>query len=186
MNRIVLAIAAYVALALEIGFKPALALGESAVAPSFVAPLAAFCALLAPANRVVWICMGLGLLVDLTAHTGGAGVAGVGPNALGFALGGALVKSLRGVLIRRNPLTIMLMAVCLMVLASLVVVACYTLRSLLGYDDAWNAGGELIARMSSAMYTAVSGLVMGWVLSPMAALFGWGETRYGAHFAARR
>lgn len=186
MRSLAFILALYVTLALEVGLKRAFELGATGAAPSFMAGLAAFVALLAPEQRAVWLCMAIGLALDLSGQTGGSGVAVIGPHALGYALGAQFVLSLRGVLVRRNPLTISLMSVAIAGLAGVVVVAFYTVRGWFGYDADWSPTSQLVVRLGSALYSAVSGLLLGLVLSPLAPVFGWGETRYGSHYAAKR
>jgi len=175
MNWLVYGVAAWVMIGLELGLRDGLSLGSTGAAPSFVFAFATFIALFAAPHTALWSSLVLGLLVDLTgelALTEGRQVAVlIGPNALGYLLAGQLTLTLRGVMVRRNPLTLGFLAFVSCVVAQIVVVAIYTLRS--SYDPiAFMPSQQLIARMGTALMTGVLALFLGLALVPLAPFFG--------------
>lgn len=184
MNWTVFLLSLWLLLGLEIGLKPALALGPTTIAPSLVLPLVVFVAMHAPAVGALWAAAIAGLLLDLTfpiGLEGGGEVRVPGPAALGFVLAATLVLSLRSMLIKRNPLTLLAMAIAGAIVSAVVVVALFTLRQATGDPIAWHAGSELGSRLASSLYTGVAGLLEALILFPMAALFG-----FTSHHAGQR
>jgi hypothetical protein len=187
------ALFAWLLLGLEVGFKDALHLGSSGVAPSFVIPFAVFIALTAPPTAAVWACLILGLGLDLTTavpvREGAIGSPTlVGPYALGLALASQLVLAIRGMLIRQNPLTMGVISFLASCLLYLVVAAMLAVRVLLPYHDAvaMHSLSELLGRLGSAAYTGVLAVVMAFILFPLAPLLGVhvGHSRH--HVTIRR
>lgn len=176
MNWILFAILAWVLIGCETGLKSALALGQTGVAPSFVFPLVAFIAVTGTNWNTYWAALILGLMVDLTwtvgVDGGGPPATIVGPNALGFLLGAQLILTIRGLVIRRNPLAIGFLALVGFALAQVVVVALMTTKDLLGDPVAWSATRELISRLGAALYTGILGFVLALIFLPLAPLFG--------------
>lgn len=155
---------AWVAVGLETGLKPALQLGPTPIAPSFIVPVAVLIAMFAPSAVALWSCLLLGVLADLTwsiprTDTGLATL--VGPYALGYLLGGQLVLALRGVMVKRNPLTLGFLSGAAAIVVNVVVVAIITLHPFL-YDEPihWNPTSQLLARLSAALYTGVLGILL--------------------------
>ncbi|MCC6678326.1 MAG: hypothetical protein IT436_14400 [Phycisphaerales bacterium] len=176
MNWLTFAVVAWVCFGLELGLKGGLRIGPS-IAPSFVMSYAVFLALLAPHRTALWACLMLGLLCDLTAKIGLAGldrsVTLVGPYTFGYLLAGQLVVTMRAMMIRKNPLTMAVLAVIASAIAGVVVVAIYSLRSMLIGDPlAIQPTAELLHRLASALYTGLLALIMSLVLIPMAPAFG--------------
>ena len=99
MRWLTLAVAAYVAFALEAGVGPLWQIGG--VTPSVLLLLAAFVALWAHEASALWAAVLLGVLTDLL-----PGGLVVGPHALGFALGAWLVVRVRGLVFRQAWWTI--------------------------------------------------------------------------------
>jgi cell shape-determining protein MreD len=183
MNWPVFLLALWLLLGLELALKPALALGPTAIAPCLVLPLIIFVAMHAPAVAALWAALIAGLLLDLTfpiALTGGGEVRVPGPAALGLTLAATLVLNLRAMLIKRNPLTLLAMAVAGSLVWSVVVVALLSIRATYGDPIAWHAGAELATRLASSLYTGVAGLVEALILFPMATLFGFTSHHAGA------
>lgn len=175
MNWVAFAIAAWVALGLEIGLRDGLSLGDGGAAPSFMFAFATFIALFATPTTALWSSLILGLLVDLTAELvlreGRQAVTVIGPNALGFVLAGQLTLTLRGVMVRRNPLTLAFLALVSGVVAQVVVVALYSVRGT--YDPiAFVPWQQLMSRLGTALLTAPLAMVLGLALVPMAPVFG--------------
>ncbi|TVQ63802.1 MAG: hypothetical protein EA378_00730 [Phycisphaerales bacterium] len=185
MNWLVFAIAAWFVLGLEVGLKDIFQLGPTAIAPSFVVPLAVFIALAAPPRQTLWACLILGLGMDLTARVAGSPSVVVGPYALGFLLMGQLVLAARGLMIRRNPLSLVLLSVLGSIVASIVVVAIYTIRGLVFGPEPFPAGQQLVTRVLAALYTVLTAFGMSLLLLPAAGLFGFPHDQHRRFSVAR-
>jgi len=169
MNRILFAVLAWVALGLETGLRPAFAVGDGRISPSLVLPVAVYIALFATPLAATWGCLILGVLLDLT-----SGRAVVGPYALAYLLLAQTVIQARGVMMRRNPIVLVLLSVLGGIIVSIVVVAVLTFRALVyGQPAGWHGGAELGVRLLGALYTGLVGFVMALVLLPMTELFGF-------------
>ncbi len=184
MNWLAFAILAWLAIGLETGLKDVLALrpGAYAIAPSFIVPLAVVIALGAPAQAPMGACLILGLLLDLTAPIPtAAGPAGglltvAGPHALGLVLAGQLVLALRGLMIRRNPLAMAFLCIAAAAAMHITVTAIFTFRGVSagsGPGGGWDAAGQLLSRLGAALYTGASGLVLAFILLPLAPIMGF-------------
>lgn len=165
----------WVLLGLELGLKDALRLGPYPIAPTFVFSLVTILAMSAPPAQVTWLAILVGLTVDLTfpveLKDGGRQIVVIGPYALGFAFGAQLIMLLRSLVFGRNPLTVAFLSAVGSVLANVVVVAIYALRS--RYDPIiFNAGEELGSRMGSSLYTGVAAFVLAFGLIPMTSAMG--------------
>src|SRR5207244_5051393 len=122
-------------------------------------PLGVFVAMTAPPRQALWANFALGVCIDLLWLHEGAGVFTiVGPYALGFLLGAQLVLTLRGLMLRRNPLTLLFLSILAAAAAQLVVVAVLTFRSVLPWGGGlvWSRTLELLQRMGSALYTGAA------------------------------
>ncbi len=188
MSAAAFALAAWVFLGLEIGLKDAIALGPTHIAPSFVFCFLTFIAMFAPQPRPVWAALALGLLMDLTFRIplrDGAGTATViGPYALSYALACQLIVALRGIVIKRNPLTLGFLAMLGNIVAQVVLVGIFTFRIWLGDAFEWHPTAELMSRLGCAMYTGMLGVLLALVLIPSAAFFGL-PTQVQRRFAKR-
>ena len=154
----------WLCLGLETGLRSTLAfpVGTLYASPSFVIPLAVYIAVCAAPRHAMWSCLGLGVMLDLlSAHaTKGEPMTIIGPYALGLMLAGQFVLAVRGLVIRRNPLTVLALSIPAAAIVQIVVVAIVTARHVAGDPTVWNATAELGARLLSALMTGVSGLVM--------------------------
>lgn len=175
---LLVAVLGWLCLGLETGLRGALALpvGTHSASPSFVIPLAVYIAVCAAPRHAMWACLGLGVMLDLLAPhaTKGEPMTIIGPYALGLMLAGQFVLAVRGLVIRRNPLTVLALSIPAAAIVQIVVVAIITARHIAGDPTVWDATGQLAARMLSALMTGVSGLVMGLVLMPLAPALGLG------------
>lgn len=185
MNWLVFAVATWLVMGLEIGLKDLLQIGPTPIAPSFAIPLAAFIALAAPARHALWACLILGVCIDLTARVVGSPTVVVGPYALGFLLMGQLVLAARGLMIRRNPLSLVLLAVLGHMVASIVVIAVYTARGMIFGPEPFPAGEQLLVRTLASVYTAATAFPMGLLLLPAAELFGFPHEHHRRFSVAR-
>lgn len=175
MNWIVFAFVTWIMLGLELGLKSSLRLGDSSIAPSFLAVYAVFVASAAPPRSSQWACLILGALLDLTAPVPRIDAASsftvVGPNALGALLMCQLIIAVRGLLFRRNPLTIAILAAVGFAVWQVIVTAVFTVRSFAGDPTAWAPAGELGARMASSLYTGLLALPLSLILLGLTPLF---------------
>jgi cell shape-determining protein MreD len=162
MSWVVFAVGAWILLGFELGLKGSLHLGGTQIAPSFLAVYAVFIACSAPPRAAQWGCLILGALMDLTSPIspvgGGSVFTTLGPNALGSLLMCQLVLALRGLMFRRNPLTLAFLSAVGFALWQVVVTAVFTVRHMTGDPTAWTAGHELASRLGSAVYTGVVAL----------------------------
>lgn len=186
MNRLTIALAAWVLAGLEVGFARSLAAGPAS--PSLLMALLVLVALFAGASETLWVALALGAITDLLWSVplsgGGAGIV-LGPHALGFVLAAQLVLSLRGSMMRRNPLVLGLLAFSGACVASACVTAIMTLRDL--YDPiAWAPQRELLTRLGAAGLTGLAGAALALVLLPLSPLFGFSPSGPGRRHIARR
>lgn len=187
MNMFVFALAAWVCFGLEIALPPVLDAGSGGVRPSFIVPLVVFVALHSEPKPALWSALILGLLVDLLQPIamldGGAAVV-PGPHALGFLLAAQMTLALRGMVIRRNPLTLVFLSVLGAIVASITVSTVMGVRTIGDDALAWRGARELVPAFWSALYTALSALVMSFALFATTPLFGFPHA-YAPRFARR-
>ncbi|MCB9846554.1 MAG: hypothetical protein H6811_11295 [Phycisphaeraceae bacterium] len=188
MNWVTFAIVAWICLGLETGLRDVLQLNPTAIAPSFVLPLMVFVAIWAPSGVAMAGAMLLGLLVDLTGPiaTGADSRAVVaGPHALGYLGASVLILNVRGMVIRRNPVSVVALTVLAGIVSGIVVVALHTLRSM--YDPmVWDASGQLLTRLASALYSGVTALALSLILFPALPLFAFATAQASAHTRGMR
>jgi cell shape-determining protein MreD len=178
VNWLVFAITAWVGFGLETGLKDSLAIGSTGMAPSFVIPLAVYVAMNAPTRHALWAALVIGLVLDLTWAVGlrdqPRAVTIVGPYALGMLLAATLVLQVRGVVNRRNPLTLMILTVLASVACHVVVSAMLGVRAV--YDPiAWSPVSQLASRMGMSLYTGVGALAISFVLIPLTPAFAFSQ-----------
>lgn len=179
MNWFVFAIVTWIIFGLELALLPILDAGSGGVHPSMVIPLLAFVSLYAPRKQAMWVAIILGIIMDLlspmTGTTGGSTVI-VGPHALGFLLACHFIFAIRGSLIRRNPLTLVIISICASFIAQIVVIAIFTARDQGTNPLIWDAGDQLIQRSLSSLYTGLSALVLSIIFFALAPTFGFSST----------
>lgn len=161
-------VVAFIALVLEVSVRHVLELRALAnISPSFTAVLVVYVALFATREAALWAAWGLGLAVDLCVDLPiGARAAGpiIGAHALGYVFGVYLLLQIRGLLFRRQALTIGVMAALFVLAASLVIVFVYAVHGWYpGTADrlVWadlRPAGELLRRLGIALYTGVLAL----------------------------
>ena len=164
MNWITFLIVAWLAFGVQMGFD-AFRLAPGDISPSFVIPLIVFVALSAPARHALWAALLLGLLIDLTwlvPRTDGGEAIVVGPHALGALLATQLVLSVRGMVIRRHFLTLVILSMVSAAVVAAVVVAFMTVRDIYGDPIEFRPTGELVSRLLGAVYTG--GGALAWAL----------------------
>jgi hypothetical protein len=173
LNWITFLIVAWLAFGLQMGFD-AFRLAPGDISPSFVVPLLVFIALSAPAKHALWAALLIGLLIDLTwliPRTDGGEAIVIGPHALGALLAAQLVLSVRGMVIRRHFLTLIILSIVAASVMAVVVVAFMTVRDLYGDPIDFSPTGELVSRLLSAVTTGGSALAWALVLRPIEAGF---------------
>lgn len=159
----------YVLIALQLAVAPALALGRSAVVPSFIVPLVVYIALFAPAMTAYWTALAVGLAIDLLSPMGSGPTIIPGPHALGMLAGTFLVVNLRST-VNRNTVSLVVLSIFAAAIAGVVLVAIITLRS--WYTPiVWHAGSELVTRLLAAAYTGAAAALLSLVLFPAFGLF---------------
>ncbi len=174
MSWILFTIAAWLILGLELAVRDLLQIGPSGIAPSFMLPLMVFVALWAPGRIAVGAAFCLGLMVDLTGPVmvEGTTQAIAGPHALGYMLGASLVLNMRGSVMRRNPVTLIVMTILAGIASSVVVVFLHSLRDM--YDPfTWKPSSELMVGLASSLYSAATAALLSVVLFAMLPLFGF-------------
>ncbi|MBS0188478.1 MAG: hypothetical protein JSS51_10435 [Planctomycetes bacterium] len=176
MNLLAVLVAGYAAFSLELGLRNALAIGSGGAAPSFVFVLCVILAVGSPANLVLWTCLTFGLITDLTwpheLKSGTTPVTIIGPYALGYLTAGQFILLLRSQIFKRNPLSLAFLCAVGFAVAQVVVVAIYTFRSPYTHEMAWEPTHQLLARLVSALYTGLLGLLVGLVAGPLSAALG--------------
>jgi hypothetical protein len=181
VNPLLVVLLAWLCTGLEVGLRHALTIHMGVTgSPSFVVPLAVVIALCAPATAALWSCMGLGLCLDLTSHhtlLSGDVVFIPGPHALGLTVAAQFVLAVRGVVMRRNPLSVVVLSVGAAAICGIVVTALLTARHL--YDPiAWRPTQALLERLFSALLTGGSALVMSAILLPLSPMLGLQPARH--------
>jgi hypothetical protein len=180
VNPMFVVILGWLCLGLETGLKQTLAVHWGTVAaPSFVIPLAVVIALCAPAGPTLWSCLSLGLFLDLTAPqmTATEQVIILGPHAIGLALAGQFVLAVRGVVIRRNPITVVVLSMAAGAISGIVVTAFLTARHL--YDPiSFSPTEALLSSLLSAVLTGGTALILSFVLLPLSPMLGLQAARH--------
>jgi hypothetical protein len=175
VRRAGIVIMAWVLLALETALRPTLALWSPAAVPSLVFIFATFIAMCAQARFASWWAIALGLAADLTSplpvsHAGPPLVV-VGPHALAYLAAAHLVLSLRGVVIRRNPLTLGFLTLSAGLVAQSLLITMFWVRHF--YDPIiFAATDELFARLAGVAYSALLAVPFALVLIPLAESLG--------------
>lgn len=177
MNWPVVLFVTYVLVGMELALRPALALGSSGMAPSFLIPLVVFVATHAPGMVSLWFALALGLLMDLlgpyNAADARAIITVVGPNSLGYVAAAYTVLTLRGVMVRSNRTTLIVLSVVAGVVLAVVAAGVVGVRSMYDSDLVVSPSGVLVSGLGSAVYTAATAFVMAIILPPLTTLLGF-------------
>lgn len=178
MNPLLVVVLAWLGMGLETGLKNTFAVHVGSVtgAPGFALPIVVLIALCAPPMATLWAALGIGLLLDLTAPfntTTSGNLFLFGPGALGTVLGAQFVLLVRGMVIRRNPLTLVVLSMAAGIISAICTVALITVREFILRDPiVWAPTHELMDRLFSAILTGGSGLVLGVLLLPLTPMLG--------------
>ena len=149
----------------------------------FLPATVVFVCLSAPKRVTLRAAMCAGVAADLFAPTilsDGNTLVVIGPRVLGFALGALAVVPLRGLLYRQNPLSAPIATMLFSLLASLVFIAVWIVRSLL-LDTS-----ELMLRLGAALGDGLMAIVVFWVLNKTRPLWGFANTTRVSPGAARQ
>jgi len=173
----------FLALVLQRGAEPLLALGASRVMPDLPWILLVFIALLAPGQAAAWTALLAGLAVDLLyphilrTHNQAVAVPIIGPTALGYVAGVYVVLQLRTMFFRESTLTIVMVSFIAGLFVHLVVVGLFALRSMDLFAGELltprGFSGELVYRFLSLTYTAVAAAPVGFLLQRTRAWWGF-------------
>lgn len=180
MSTPLVIVLAWIAMGLEVGLRDSLSLRGTAISPSFVLCLLVFIASFASEKGTRWTCIGLGLAMDvlspvlLTTAAGEARI--IGPHVLAYLLCSQLVLQARSFMMRRNPIAIGVMCAAAAVIAGLVLTTIYSLRSWVLDPMEWSAMRDLWMRLGSSVYTGLVGIVVAYVLLPLAEWLGMSKT----------
>lgn len=187
MNWFVFLLTAWVCFGLELALSTVFDAGSRDVAPSMVVPLLVFVAMNATRKPTLWAAILLGVVMDLLSPiptVDGGTITIIGPHALGYLLGAHFVLAVRGMLIRRNPLTMIVMSIMVMIIAQVIVVAIFTARGIGADSLMWDAGNELRQRFFSSLYTGISALLLSFIFFALGPVFGFSTTvptRFARH-----
>ena len=167
MNWLIFAIACWVTFALEWGFRQALELGATGIAPTFPIVLLVFVALRAPTMTTMSAAVAVGALYDL-AHVvpvqGGLETVVLGPHVLGCMLGAHAILLGRGLMYRRGLLAVVATAALTAALMSIVVTVLHGVRSTYDVVEPVRAIVQLGRGLGSALCTGVAAGVLGSIL----------------------
>ncbi|MBL1217671.1 MAG: hypothetical protein D8M59_09270 [Planctomycetes bacterium] len=185
MNWITFLILAYLFAGFDLGLHDLLAVrfaGGTVIAPSFVLVLMVCYASMAPAYQTMWSALLLGLIVDLTARFSdptGSSLIIVGPNALGFMLGAALILQMRSMMYRRHPFVMPILTLLAGIAAVILAVFLISVRHALGawsgwYPSfTWSATTSLYDGFFIILYSAVISLPISWILQRINPILGF-------------
>lgn len=182
--------AAYILLALEAPIREFIRIGT--VSPSLVFPLVVFVALLASSNAAMWTALLVGAAVDVTTAraTTGAPIVIIGPHALGYVAAAYMILTLRPMVMRKNPITLVALSVIGAGLAAIVVVSVLAIRQMI-FRGSWadGLGGSLFhdlwQRWLDACYTGAAAIVLSGIFLPLAPWFGFQDPSVRRPFSRR-
>lgn len=171
-----MALLAWILLGLELGLRRMLEIGSSGVAPSFVFGLVALLALAGTPAMVHRGALIVGILMDLLFPVpmaeGRGEMVVLGPYTLGFLVAAHFMLNSRGLIVRRNPLSLGVMAMAGFAIARVLGLFFLFVRQWIHGDVGIGMGSELLAALGSAVYTGVVTTLLGLVLIPLAPSIG--------------
>lgn len=176
MKWSVFAIAAFVAVVLQLSLREALTLHSvGSISPDFVACLATFVAMFAQRMHALWACWILGLLMDLAPAAGETAWHMIGPAALGYTFGGYLVLQLRTMVFRRRAITNGFMTFMFLLAAGVVATFLLTIRHWYIADTPLYHSplAEFWQRVKIALYSGAVAIPFGWMLQITIVLWGF-------------
>jgi cell shape-determining protein MreD len=173
----------YLLLALEAPVREALHLGPSGGSggsPSLVVPFIVFVCLFASSGAAAWTALLLGLCTDLSTLRGDEALVIIGPYSLGYLAIAGFILKVRPLVVRKNPVTIVVLSVLSDLLAAFIIVFILGLRRMLFWGS-WSDGAaeplltELWHRSVGACYTALPALGLGLIFLLLTPWFGFNE-----------
>lgn len=169
MNWPIASLLLYLGLAVEIGLRGGLTIGQSA-SPSVMFALVALVAAYAPLQHALWFAFLAGLAVDLMSPLAplgsGEAVVVVGPNAIGSLTGAYLVYLLRGFLFARNAATLTLLGIIGASAGGVVALALLQVRAITDPGVLFRRMG-IVSVLLSAVYTGLPTLLLALVWKRM-------------------
>jgi cell shape-determining protein MreD len=162
----------WIILGIDVGVATSLSPGQRAL-PSFALPFLVFIALHAPTIAVMWTAFLLGLFIDLTSPRAESAAVVVGPHLLGFMAAAYFVLTVRGVMLRRRIVALIVLSIPAAMLAGLVSVFVLTIRSMYpgGLGVEYSPLGELWRMVLSSLLTGFSAAFVGFVMLPLHGIF---------------
>jgi rod shape-determining protein MreD len=180
----------YLLLALESPVREALRLGPTAASPSLVFPMVVFIALLASSTAALWTAWIVGMAVDVTTLRGSGAIVVAGPHALGYLAAAYLILTIRPLVMRKNPITLVLLSIAGEGMAAVVIVFLFAVRRTLWHgtwaDDIQSSlMSDLWQRIIGACYTGAAAAVLAAVLFPLTTWFGFQDQSLRRAFTRR-
>ncbi|MBM4110016.1 MAG: hypothetical protein FJ254_01480 [Phycisphaerae bacterium] len=151
-----------VAVLLDSAFLQVLTIGDAR--PWLFPVVLAFVSFNASKSAAWWSALAMGVLYDLVspvAAPGGITIVVIGPNTVGCLLAAAAAIPLRGVVFKRNPVAVGVLAGGLLMIHQVGWFAGWTVRGWLGDPVPWtvgHVGGAMLASFWAACATAVLGI----------------------------
>ncbi len=168
----------FVALVLDVSFMPIFDLGG--ITPRLVVIVVAFAAMHVDGSIVRWFALLTGFLMDLSEPSLSGPRAPlylIGPSTLGMLFGVEVLLSIRGMLIRKNPLSVGFVSLLLSLTNGLFWTAWWALRS--WYPDSpppWGDGSALRAfgmQFLASISTGICGIPVGFFLLRFSGAWGF-------------
>ncbi|MDG2054421.1 MAG: hypothetical protein P8J86_06915 [Phycisphaerales bacterium] len=165
-------IALVVSIALDLAFVQVMRIDSlGALVPCITIALVVFVALFAPVSAALWAAWVAGLLLDLSLPQISGGQVTyflIGPHALGFVAGAAVVLQMRTAVFRYRALTIGVLSLVAMMAAGIVVVAVHAVRLWLPWTDISpgqaGLGLQLVNFLGVSVYSGLVAIPIGWLL----------------------
>jgi len=182
---------ALIGVAIDASLGGILKIGEAQ--PRFLPCVVVFAILSAPRQHAVRLALLAGLVADLLSpvlRSDGTQLVVIGPWTLGFALGALAVVPLRTLLYHRNPISSGFATMVFSLLAAIVFVATWVIRTLLLRDDTppWWPGtgaGELWRQAKVALANGAIAIPTVWLLERTRPLWGFSTAKRVIPGAAR-
>ncbi len=168
----------FVALVLDVSFMPVFELGG--ITPRLVVVVVAFAAMHVDGPIVRWFALLAGFLMDLSEPSLSGPRAPlylIGPSTLGMLFGVEAVLSIRGLLVRKNPLSVGAMSILLSLTSGLFWTAWWALRS--WYPDSpppWGDGSalrEFGTQFLGSISSGICGIPVGFLLLHFSGAWGF-------------
>ena len=166
-----------VAVLLDSSFLQVLSIGNAR--PWVFPVMLAFVCFNASKSAAWWAALGMGVLYDLVSPVAGAAgttIVVIGPNTVGCLLAAAAAIPLRGVVFKRNPVAVGVLAGALLLIHQVGWFAGWTIRGWLGDPVPWTVGqvgGAMLASFWASCATAVLGIPVSFLLDRIEGWWGF-------------